>query len=414
MTYMEQLGENAKAAVISVSALKTARKNAALHLISEELVKNSARIISENAKDVENARKNGKTEAFIDRLTFTDKRIADMAAGLEQVAALPDPIGEVLGGGELVSGLNIVKKRVPLGVIGIIFESRPNVTVDAAALCLKSGNVCILRGGSDAINSNIILTGIMRNALTKNGISADAVQLVADTSRETANEMMRLRKYIDVLIPRGGGGLINTIIENAKIPVIETGEGNCHVYVDKSANLAMAVEITDNAKTQRPSVCNAIETVLVHKDIAESFYRQLSERWGDKVVIYGDEITAKYIKVEREAADEDYRKEFNDFIIAAKTVGGLDEAIAHINRFGTKHSECIVTEDLQSAAKFQNDVDAAAVYVNASTRFTDGFEFGLGAEIGITTQKLHARGPMGLRELTTYKYLINGNGEVRV
>jgi len=413
MTYMEQLGANAKAAEKSVSALKTAQKNAAIRLIAEELVKNSGQIIAENAKDVENARKNGKTEAFIDRLTFTDKRIADMAAGLEQVASLSDPIGEVLGGGELPNGLSIVKKRVPLGVIGIIFESRPNVTVDAAALCLKSGNVCILRGGSDAINSNIILTGIMRNALTKTAINADAVQLVADTSRETANEMMRLRKYIDVLIPRGGGGLINSIIENAKIPVIETGEGNCHVYVDKSANLAMAVDITDNAKTQRPSVCNAIETVLVHKDTAESFYKLLSERWGDKVVIYGDEITSKYIEVDREATDEDYRKEFNDFVIAAKTVGSLDEAIAHINRFGTKHSECIVTEDMQNAAKFQNEVDAAAVYVNASTRFTDGFEFGLGAEIGITTQKLHARGPMGLRELTTYKYLINGNGEVR-
>jgi len=413
MTYIEQLGINAKEAEKTVSGLKTAQKNAALRLISEKLTANAEIIIAENLKDIENARKNNKTESFIDRLALNVKRIADIAEGCSQVAALPDPIGEVLGGGELLSGLNIVKKRVPLGVIGIIFESRPNVTVDAAALCVKSGNVCILRGGSDAVYSNAALTNIMRGALAEAGIDENAVQLVTDTSRETANELMRLRQYIDVLIPRGGGGLIQTVIENAKIPVIETGEGNCHVYVDKSADITMAVEITDNAKTQRPSVCNAIETVLVHKDVAGEFFTALSAKWNGKVVIYGDETTAKYIKVERTATDEDYRREFNDYIIAAKAVDSIDEAITHINRFGTKHSECIVTRDFESAEKFQNGVDAAAVYVNASTRFTDGFEFGLGAEIGITTQKLHARGPMGLRELTTYKYLINGNGQIR-
>lgn len=413
MTYIEQLGVNAKEAEKTVASLKTALKNAALRLIAEELVKNAALIISENNKDVANARENGKTGAFIDRLTLTEKRVADMAEGLEQVADLPDPVGEVLGGGDMPNGLYIVKKRVPLGVIGIIFESRPNVAVDAAALCLKSGNACILRGGSDAVNSNKVLTGIIREALTANGINADAVQLVADTSRETALEMMRLRRYIDVLIPRGGGGLISAVVENANIPVIETGEGNCHVYADESADIAMAVEITDNAKTQRPSVCNAAETVLVHKNIAESFYKSLYAKWGDKVEIYGDETAARHIKIGRIATDEDYRKEFGDYIIAAKTVNNIYEAIEHINRFGTKHSECIVTRDLDNAALFQKEVDAAAVYVNASTRFTDGFEFGLGAEIGITTQKLHARGPMGLRELTTYKYLINGNGQIR-
>jgi len=413
MTYMEQLGVNAKEAEKSLAAINADQKNEALWALADSLVEKSDEIIAENLKDIEKARENGKTEAFIDRLSLNEKRVTDISEGLEQVALLPDPVGEVIGGSERPNGLNIIKKRVPLGVVGIIYESRPNVTVDAAALCLKSGNACILRGGSDAINTNKIITAVIRDTLAANGISANAVQLVEDTSREVAAEMMTLRRYIDVLVPRGGGNLINTVIENAKIPVIETGEGNCHVYVDESADIDMAVAITDNSKTHRPSVCNAIESVLVHKSVAERFYKLLHEKWGDKVKIYGDEVTAQHIAVERAATDEDYRKEFNDYIIAAKTVDNIDEAIEHINRFGTKHSECIVTKDLGNAAKFQNEIDAAAVYVNASTRFTDGFEFGLGAEIGITTQKLHARGPMGLRELTTYKYLINGNGQIR-
>jgi glutamate-5-semialdehyde dehydrogenase len=415
---MEQLGIAAKKAEKTVSALKTAKKNAALELIAEKLMQNAEFIKAQNQKDIDRARERALTRAFIDRLTLTDGRVADMANGVMSLVALPDPIGEVLGGGELLSGLSVVKKRVPLGVIGIIFESRPNVAVDAAALCLKSGNVCILRGGSDALNSNKCLADIMRGALSECDINPDAVLLVEDTEREIALEMMKARRYIDVLVPRGGGGLISTVVNNSAVPVIETGEGNCHVYVDASADARMAVEITDNAKTQRPSVCNAVETLLVNADIAGEFFPLLAERWGigtpePKVKIYGDAASAKYIKTEREATDEDYRKEFNDNIIAVKTVKNTDEAIEHINRFGTGHSECIVTGDLDNAEKFQSEVDAAAVYVNASTRFTDGFEFGLGAEIGITTQKLHARGPMGLKELTTYKYLINGKGQIR-
>ena len=407
-TYIQQLGINAKAAQKHTAALKTSQKNEALALIAKRLIENAELIKAENAKDIENANANGMTPALIDRLTLTDARIESMAEGVTQIAALPDPVGEVLGGGELSSGLSLVKKRVPLGVIGIIFESRPNVTVDAAALCLKSGNVCILRGGSDAINSNKCLSNLMRGALAECEIAEDAVQLVEDTSRDVASEMMKMREYIDVLIPRGGGGLISAVVNNSTIPVIETGEGNCHVYVDTFADIKMAVDIVDNAKTQRPSVCNAIETVLVHKNIADEFYPALEKRWDNgngesKVKVLGDGI----------ATDEDYAKEFLDYTIAAKTVGSIDEAIAHINRFGTKHSECIVTTNYARASKFQNEVDAAAVYVNASTRFTDGFVFGLGAEIGITTQKLHARGPMGLKELTTYKYLVNGNGQIR-
>ena len=306
-----------------------------------------------------------------------------------------------------------MKKRVPLGVVGIIFESRPNVTVDAAALCLKSGNVCILRGGSDAIYSNKCLVKLMRAALAQAGVCEDAVSLVVDTSRQAVGELMKLNQYIDVLIPRGGGGLINNVRNNATIPFIQTGEGNCSVYVDQFADIEMAVNIVDNAKTQRPSVCNAIENVLVHKSVAEAFFTALNKKWDGKVKVIGDEETAKYIPVDHIAGDEDYRMEFLDYTIAAKVVNSIDEAIAHINKFGTKHSECIVTISLNNAEKFQQQIDAAAVYVNASTRFTDGGEFGLGAEIGISTQKLHARGPMGLEEMTTYKYLVTGNGQIR-
>lgn len=413
MGYIDELGAAAKAAEREMTKIGAMQKNAALRAVSEKLLSNKDIIIRENSRDIENARINGMSEAMIDRLTLTESRIDGISEGVMQVVALKDPVGEVIGGGELPNGLRIVQKRVPLGVIGIIFESRPNVTVDAAALCLKSGNVCILRGGSDAIYSNKCLVKLMREAISEAGLPADAVQLVVDTSRIVANELMKADKYIDVLIPRGGGGLIHSVMQNSTIPVIQTGEGNCHVYVDRFADIDMAVEIVNNAKTQRPSVCNAIENVLVHKDIAEQFFTALAKKWDGRVKVIGDEETSKYIAVEHIATDEDYRKEFLDYVIAAKVVRSIDEAIDHINRFGTRHSECIVTINLDNADKFQRLVDAAAVYVNASTRFTDGFEFGLGAEIGISTQKLHARGPMGLQALTTYKYLINGNGQIR-
>ena len=413
MGYIDELGVAAKAAEREMTKITTVQKNAALRAVSEKLLSSKDVIIKENSRDIESARINGMSEAMIDRLTLTESRIDGISEGVLQLVSLKDPIGEVIGGGELPNGLRIIQKRVPLGVIGIIFESRPNVTVDAAMLCLKSGNVCILRGGSDAIYSNKCLVRLMREAISEAGLPADAVQLVVDTSRIVANELMKADKYIDVLIPRGGGGLIRSVMQNSTIPVIQTGEGNCHVYVDRFADIDMAVEIVNNAKTQRPSVCNAIENVLVHKDIAEQFFTALAKKWNGKVKVIGDEETAKYINVEHIATDEDYRKEFLDYIIAAKVVRSIDEAIDHINRFGTRHSECIVTINLDNADKFQRLVDAAAVYVNASTRFTDGFEFGLGAEIGISTQKLHARGPMGLQALTTYKYLINGNGQIR-
>lgn len=413
MSYIDELGTAAKKAELAMTTVGTKQKNSALEAIAESLIRNKETIIKENKRDIENAKINGMSEAMIDRLTLTESRIAGMSEGVRQVMELKDPINEIIGGEELPNGLIVEKIRVPLGVIGIIFESRPNVTVDAAALCLKSGNVCILRGGSDAIYSNKCLVGIMREALKENGIPEDAVQLVVDTSRAVAGELMKADKYIDVLIPRGGGGLIRSVRQNSTIPVIQTGEGNCHVYVDRFADIEMAVNITDNAKTQRPSVCNAIETILVHKDVAEQFYTALEKRWNGKVKIYGDEICAKYMNIDHAATEEDYATEFNDYVLAAKTVSGIDEAIEHINKYGTKHSECIVTINLDNAQKFRRCVDAAAVYVNASTRFTDGFEFGLGAEIGISTQKLHARGPMGLKELTTYKYLISGCGQIR-
>ncbi len=413
MEYIEKLGAAAKAAAPKIAVCKTAEKNAALLNIAQILTERKAEIIEANRQDIEAAEKSGMTKSLIDRLTLTDKRIEGIAEGVRQVAALPDPIGGIIGGGELANGLRVIKKRVPLGVIGIIFESRPNVTVDAAALCLKAGNAVILRGGSDAINSNRALTELMRKALEDAGLEPDSIQLVEDTSRETAAAMMRLNGYIDVLIPRGGGGLIRAVTSNASVPVIQTGEGVCHVFVDESADIEMAVNITDNAKTQRPSVCNAIEGILVHEKAAPEFFKALNERWRGKVSIIGDEATAGLIKTEKVADDADYATEFLDYKLTSKVVGDIDEAIEHINRFGTGHSECIVTKSLENAEKFQNLVDAAAVYVNASTRFTDGFEFGLGAEIGISTQKLHARGPMGLEALTTYKYLINGSGQIR-
>lgn len=413
MEYIETLGANAKAAEPAISVMGTNEKNCVLSEISSLLRSHVTEIIGANKLDIETARANGMSEAMIDRLTLTEQRIGGMADGVDKVISLPDPVGAVIGGSDLPNGLHVIKKRVPIGTIGIIFESRPNVTVDAATLCFKAGNTVILRGGSDAINSNKALVGLMRTALRNCGVNENAVQLVEDTSRAVANAMMKLNKYIDLLIPRGGGGLIHAVIENATIPVIQTGEGNCHVYVDESANIDMAVNIINNAKTQRPSVCNAIENILVHEKAAPELFRKLDMLWQGRVAIRGDEETAKLVKVEKIADDTDYATEFLDYRLSSKVVKSLDEAIEHINRFGTKHSECIVTQSLRSAEIFQQRIDAAAVYVNASTRFTDGFEFGLGAEIGISTQKLHARGPMGLEALTTYKYLINGNGQIR-
>ena len=413
MEYIETLGANAKAAEPAVSVMGTNEKNRVLSEISSLLRSHVTEIIGANKLDIETARANGMSEAMIDRLTLTEQRIGGMADGVDKVISLPDPVGAVIGGSDLPNGLHVIKKRVPIGTIGIIFESRPNVTVDAATLCFKAGNTVILRGGSDAINSNKALVGLMRTALRNCGVNENAVQLVEDTSRAVAIAMMKLNKYIDLLIPRGGGGLIHAVIENATIPVIQTGEGNCHVYVDESADIDMAVNIINNAKTQRPSVCNAIENILVHEKAAPELFRKLDMLWQGRVAIRGDEETAKLVKVEKIADDTDYATEFLDYRLSSKVVKSLDEAIEHINRFGTKHSECIVTQSLRSAEIFQQRIDAAAVYVNASTRFTDGFEFGLGAEIGISTQKLHARGPMGLEALTTYKYLINGNGQIR-
>lgn len=413
MEYIETLGIAAKKAAPILADCGTITKNSVLSEIARRLRDGVDGIIAANRLDIANASKNGMAAAMIDRLTLDEKRIMGMAEGVEQIISLPDPIGEVIGGGELPNGLRVVQERVPMGVIGIIFESRPNVTVDAAALCFKAGSAVILRGGSDAINSNKFLVGLMRGALAKCGVPDDCIQLVEDTSRDTATAMMKLDRYIDLLIPRGGGRLIRSVIENATVPVIQTGEGNCHVYVDESADIEMAVNIVDNAKTQRPSVCNAIESILVHENAAAEFFKRLDERWNGRVAVIGDEKTAENIKVEKIADDNDYAAEFLDYKLSSKVVKSVDEAIEHINRFGTGHSECIVTKSLENARKFQRRVDAAAVYVNASTRFTDGFEFGLGAEIGISTQKLHARGPMGLKALTSYKYLIDGNGQVR-
>ena len=411
--YIETLGKKAKTAAPQLAVCDTDKKNTVLSDIAKRLNENAKAIIDANKPDVENARKNGMTEALIDRLTLNEKRIADMVEGIRQVVALPDPIGELLEDNTLPNGLKVKRVSVPMGVIGIIFESRPNVTVDAAALCFKAGNAVILRGGSDAINTNKFLTELMRKAVAENGLSEDCIQLVEDTSHETANAMMRLNKYIDLLIPRGGGRLIRTVIENASVPVIQTGEGNCHVFVDESADLDMAVNIINNAKTQRPSVCNAIESILIHENIAPEFFKKLDGLWNGKVAIVGDKATADNIAVEGIATDEDYAKEFLELKLSSKVVSGVEEAIEHISRFGTGHSECIVTNSAENAERFQREIDAAAVYVNASTRFTDGFEFGLGAEIGISTQKLHARGPMGLKAITSYKYLINGDGQIR-
>lgn len=414
MTVIENMGAKAKeASRILATAGKI--KNDALLAICNALKENCESIIKANEIDIENGKKAGLTASLLDRLSLNEQRIFSMADGVAQVASLADPVGTVLSGNRLENGLKIQRVRVPLGVIGIIFEARPNVTADAAALCLKAGNAVILRGGKEAINSNKAIADIMRNAIEKSGLPIDCIQLIEDTSRESATELMGLAQYLDVLIPRGGAGLINAVVQNAKVPVIETGVGNCHVYVDKTADIEMAASIIFNAKTSRPSVCNAIETILVHKAIAEKALPVIKERLDTKSVeLRGCEETVRILGDSViPATEDDYYKEFLDYILAVRVVDSIDEAIAHIAKYSSGHSECIVTESYKNAEKFTQSVDSAAVYVNASTRFTDGGEFGLGAEIGISTQKLHARGPMGLNELTSTKFIINGNGQVR-
>lgn len=411
---IEKMGKRAKAASVILAQTATAVKNSALLKSAEALEHAADEILAVNQKDVEAAIAAGVKGAFIDRLTLTRERIFAMAQGLREVAALHDPIGEVLKMQTMPNGLMIGQKRVPMGVIGIIFEARPNVTADAFGLCLKAGSAVILRGGKEAIETNKAVVSLFRKALAKEGLPEDCVQVVEDTSRETATAMMRLNGYLDVLIPRGGAGLIRSVVENSTVPVIETGTGNCHVYVDESAQLDMAVDIVINAKTQRPGVCNACESLLVHANIAKRFLPAVGEALKQKnVEIRGDEPTMGLVPGAIKATEEDYAAEFSDYIISAKVVNNLDEAIAHIRQFSTGHSEAIVTENYTNAQRFLNEVDAAAVYVNASTRFTDGSEFGFGAEIGISTQKLHARGPMGLKELTSTKYIIYGQGQIR-
>lgn len=416
MDTLDRMGQRAKAASRLLAGAGTEQKNAALYAVAQALEEHSAAILEANAADVAAAREAGMTPALIDRLTLTAARIGGMADGVRQTAALPDPIGEVVEGFRRPNGLKIRRERVPLGVVGIIYEARPNVTSDAAALCLKAGNAVLLRGGKEAIRANIAVTAAIREGLASAGLPADAVQLLEDTSRETASAMMRMNEYLDVLIPRGGAGLIRSVVQNATVPVIETGTGNCHVYVDKDADVAMAAAIAVNAKASRPSVCNAAETLLIHADIAEKALPVIAAGMQEHQVELRccPRAAAILRDVETVAAtEEDWATEYLDYILAVRVVDSLEEAMTHIAQYGTGHSECIVTDNERAAEVFLDGVDAAAVYVNASTRFTDGGEFGLGAEIGISNQKLHARGPMGLRELTTTKYIIIGNGQIR-
>ena len=406
--------KKAKEASFALMNISQELKSSAILKMADAIEAHAEEILCENQKDLDLLLKNPAKASFYDRLKLTKERLSDIAEGVRQVEALSDPVGEVTGMVKRPNGLMIGKKRVPLGVIGIIYEARPNVTVDAAALCLKTSNACILRGGSEAINSNKILVRIMNDALNSVGFPEGAVSLVEDTSRETAKELMRLNDYVDVLIPRGGAGLIKTVVSTATVPVIETGTGNCHIYVEKSADIQMAVKITVNAKTSRPSVCNAAESLLIDREIAKDVLPKIYEGLKEyNVEIRGCEETLKILPSAKPATEEDFYTEYNDYIMSVKVVDGIDEAISHINEHGTKHSEAIITENYNMSQKFLDEIDAAAVYVNASTRFTDGFEFGFGAEIGISTQKLHARGPLGLTELTTSKYIIYGNGQTR-
>ena len=414
---LEEIGKKAKEAESVMRVLDTNTKNEVLQKAAENLKKDKEKILSANAVDMENGRKKGMSDGLLDRLLLTEARIAQMAEGLCQVAALEDPIGEVLSMKKRPNGLLIGQKRVPLGVVGIIYEARPNVTADAFALCFKTGNVVILKGGSDALHSNQAIVESIQHTLGELSLPETAIQLICDTSHETAEKFMRMNGYVDVLIPRGGAGLIRTVVKNATVPVIETGTGNCHIFVDESADFDMAVNIIYNAKTQRIGVCNACESIVIHEKIVDAFMPVFAERLKEKhVEIRGDERVMQALAGQedvKKATEEDWGTEYLDYIISAKTVAGVDEAIAHINKYNTGHSEAIITENYTNAEKFLNEVDAAAVYVNASTRFTDGFEFGFGAEIGISTQKLHARGPMGLLALTSTKYIIYGNGQVR-
>ncbi|WP_455493244.1 glutamate-5-semialdehyde dehydrogenase [Eubacterium sp.] len=413
MTVFEQ-GKNAKQTLTFMSQVTTEQKNNALGIIADMLEENTEKIVSANALDIENGRKNGLGDGLIDRLMLNADRIKAMADGARQVASLPDPCGRLLSEYKKDNGLDIKKITVPLGVIGIIFEARPNVTVDAASLCLKSGNAVILRGGKEAINSNTALADIMREALAKAGFPQDVIQLVGDTSRQSATDMMNMNEYLDCLIPRGGKGLIKAVVENSTVPVIETGSGNCHIYVDESANIDMAANIIFNAKTQRISVCNACESLVINSKIIDKALPIIAKKLKEKdVEIRGDERAQKACELVVPATEEDFATEYLDYIISVKTVDTVDEAIAHINANSTGHSEAIITENKENAEKFLKCIDSSSVYVNASTRFTDGGEFGLGAEIGISTQKLHARGPMGLEQLTSTKYLIYGDGQVR-
>lgn len=414
MTYIETLGANAKKAKRVIGNADTKLKNLCLEEIAKALEENQEYILENNRLDIENGRKNGMNEGLIDRLTLTPERIKGICGAVRKLISLDDPVGVTESGVIRPNGLNILKTRVPLGVVGIIYESRPNVTVDGATLCLKSGNAVILRGGKEAINSNKALVFVMKKALKKLSLPEDIISLVEDTNRETATELMKLNGYLDVLIPRGGAGLIKSIVENATVPVIETGVGNCHIYVESSADFEMALDILENAKTSRVSVCNAAESLLVDESIADKFL-PLAKIRLDKYNVkwYGCEKTLKSVPDAMKATDTEYDTEFLDYAISVRVVEGVEDAISHIDRFGTGHSEVIVTNDVKKAEMFLNNVDAAAVYLNASSRFTDGGEFGMGAEIGISTQKLHARGPMGLEALTSVKYKIIGNGQIR-
>ena len=404
----------AREAGYTLVSVDTVTKDNALEAIAAALVNNADEIIAANNIDIENAKNNGTRQAMIDRLTLTRERIEGIAEGVRQVKALSDPIGEVVKMWKRPNGLLIGQKRVPMGVIAIIYEARPNVTVDAAALCLKTSNACILRGGSEAINSNKAIMKIMQSAAYGAGIPVGALNIIEDTSRETATQLMKMNGYVDLLIPRGGKGLIRSVVENATVPVVETAAGNCHVYVDGDADLDMALKIVLNAKVQRPSVCNAAETLLVDSAVADEFIPMVFKALKEKnVEIRADKKSKEIFADVNDATDEDYYTEYNDYIMAVRVVDGIGEAIAHINKYNTKHSEAIVTNNYEHSQKFLNEVDAAAVYVNASTRFTDGFEFGFGAEIGISTQKMHARGPMGLEALTSIKYIIYGDGQIR-
>lgn len=414
MSALTEMGKRAKEAAVVLATLPAPRKNKALLASADALLAAEKEILAANAADVAAAEAAGVKGAFIDRLTLTEKRLAEMAAGLRQVAALDDPVGEMLSMKTLDNGLVIGQKRVPMGVIGIIFEARPNVAADAFGLCLKAGSAAILRGGKEAFGTNQAVVAALRGALAAEGLPEDCVQMVPDISRETANEMMRLNGYLDVLIPRGGAGLIRSVVENSTVPVIQTGVGNCHIYVDESADLEKAARIVLNAKTQRPGVCNACESLLVHEAVAEKFLPAVGAALREKnVEIRGDGQTLALIQDAVPATEEDWATEYEDLILSTRVVRDFDEAVAHIRRYSTGHSEAIITENYTNAQRFLNEVDAAAVYVNASTRFTDGGQFGFGAEIGISTQKLHARGPMGLKEMTTTKYIIYGSGQIR-